>query len=627
MLYFAFYFSALMAGIAASVAVICVTRWHPDSAYVRVAVWGVVSIWLECLFWCISVFVPCAFAQRSFWYTFFWNTPVPLMTVNMLWTAVLMLRRTSALEAAFGQPLGTDLIYWVLVIGNSLMFFLIGIQFAAVYLSLHPSMESSSDISQLHQIVSPFIHWLHVGIWFIFAALFLRAFVLPLRTLQAEAKRVRGAPRAEAMWAARRLSRECIATVGTSLYTVVSCCICGTYFLVAWSSDPDPDFQERLLMCGDCLMVSDGLVRALSLAILCGILWQDAAPLVAAPLPRALTANLTRALSEGGATTEWDQKVEELAGRGFPLSALLDFFELLLAREVMPNLVPQLSTTNDVVRQAIIPLSRGADGAGGSALATVWMRGQPVLAERMVSHAWDNTFLHLVAALVADSLDQDTFESAAAELTKPEGIPRLRAQLQLRGMLQRAYWVCALSINQHAGICGGFGTAPPEGTDEHSAWAKKKCDSVTGKEFEVCQCRELKFFNNNPVECEMNKFDHMITFLSARIPSFSLVAAVDLTLGLFMRAWCVAELIEADFSSIPIVIKIYSERTLDHHYNDCQASRVEDKAMILSRILDVDMFNARLQWLIFGSDGLFSTWLDAQGRAAHAGRIAGRARR
>ena len=51
--------------------------------------------------------------------------------------------------------------------------------------------------------------------------------------------------------------------------------------------------------------------------------------------------------------------------------------QLLLEGRVMPSFDPARSTTNDVVRQAIIPLSRDVScGQGGHALASIWNHGK-----------------------------------------------------------------------------------------------------------------------------------------------------------------------------------------------------------------------------------------------------------
>merc|ERR1712048_1006299 len=105
-------------------------------------------------------------------------------------------------------------------------------------------------------------------------------------------------------------------------------------------------------------------------------------------------------------------------------------------------------------------------------------------------------------------------------------------------------------------------------------------------------------------------------------------------MGVFTRAWCIAEIAQANLSSIPQIIKTHSLRMVDAHYSslstlalqDCHASRPEDKDMILAKIEDIDAFNAHMQWVIFGMQGLFSKWMDGQARAAIIGRIIKRAK-
>merc|ERR1712048_1543605 len=52
-----------------------------------------------------------------------------------------------------------------------------------------------------------------------------------------------------------------------------------------------------------------------------------------------------------------NSKVVELAHRGISVRHILDFWEKLGTPEVMPSFHPAVSTTHDVVRHAIIPLS------------------------------------------------------------------------------------------------------------------------------------------------------------------------------------------------------------------------------------------------------------------------------
>lgn len=111
--------------------------------------------------------------------------------------------------------------------------------------------------------------------------------------------------------------------------------------------------------------------------------------------------------------------------------------------------------------------------------------------------------------------------------------------------------------------------------------------------------------------------------------TFSQTVACDLKFDLFTRAWCVAELVEADSMGMHQFMRISSKEALDLHYKklaqldvkQCEASRQEDKDAILQKIEDYDAFNERLQWLIFGQGGLLSNWMDGKSRVAGAGRV------
>mmetsp|Transcript_25352 Transcript_25352/g.69188 ORF Transcript_25352/g.69188 Transcript_25352/m.69188 type:complete len:170 (+) Transcript_25352:60-569(+) len=103
-------------------------------------------------------------------------------------------------------------------------------------------------------------------------------------------------------------------------------------------------------------------------------------------------------------TAAWHGKVRELADRGVQPGQLLDFYAALGAGD-MPHFHPGRSTTNDVVRQAIIPASVPKEPAArGVAWATMASGGGAQPADHMVTHSWDNLFSHLVAAVVADAL-------------------------------------------------------------------------------------------------------------------------------------------------------------------------------------------------------------------------------
>mmetsp|Transcript_130562 Transcript_130562/g.317139 ORF Transcript_130562/g.317139 Transcript_130562/m.317139 type:complete len:319 (+) Transcript_130562:3-959(+) len=281
----------------------------------------------------------------------------------------------------------------------------------------------------------------------------------------------------------------------------------------------------------------------------------------------------------------------------------------------MVDFDPQRSTTNDVVRQAIIPLSRRGDR--GFSYAQLVRAEQQELPCSMVTHAWGSCFAGLVASVVADALGEPEYGGILAAL---EGgrVLELRDQLEESGRLGRVYWICAFCVNQHTGICGGFGLPPPEDTAAYERWDAGRRDSVTGQVYPLCSCGQPKFFNDQPEDCEMNKFDDMMALLSKGVPDFQQLIVVDSAFTIFTRAWCVAELVQANVSNIRQEVKLMTRSGMDLYSDDmslykllarltvtnCQASRPEDKEAIMSRILNVEKFDSHIQDMIFGDAGL-----------------------
>ncbi|CAE8652792.1 unnamed protein product [Polarella glacialis] len=351
--------------------------------------------------------------------------------------------------------------------------------------------------------------------------------------------------------------------------------------------------------------------------------------------------------SPGGqqsSASSWDKTVQSLSSRSLEVEELLEFFGLLGPRRdasgaeaVMPSYDPWLSTTSDVVRGAIIPLSQAGNcglvyanylpGATASTSTT--------LPDCMVSHTWSALFLDLVAAVVADALELDEYGKVAQRLAAPGGAQKLPQEVR-RKSCQR-YWICAFCVNQHAGICNGFGSEPTPGSDQHSRWDAGRRDTVSGAVFSLCSCSEPKY-SDGPM-CEMNKFDNMMRLLQHRQPNLRHLVAVDRRFELFSRAWCVAELVQSYLSNLPQTVLLLSNRALDvqaeclETYNylatltvlERKASREEDRLQILAKIPDVHEFDVQLQAVIFGSRGLLRNALVGFDRVDAAARAARRA--
>lgn len=331
----------------------------------------------------------------------------------------------------------------------------------------------------------------------------------------------------------------------------------------------------------------------------------------------------------------WHSAVEDLANRSLTVNELVDFYgQLGAGGRAMPHFCPSASTTADVVRQAIIPLSR--QGSTGSFFAAQECSGRHP-PKRMVTHCWSNLFLHLVASVVSDALDEGEYKEMADSLASGQ-LQEVQNRLHAAGAGEVRYWICAFCVNQHASICNGFGP-PPADPRMYEEWDLKRRDSITGLPYPLCDCKHPKYLNDAKEMCELNKFDDVIDFLYRTVPEFAQVVSVDTKYEVFERAWCVAELVRAFYCHIPQRVLLHSDKFLDieeeeqHVYTllttltvqNCKASRAEDKEMVLSKIPDIQTFDEQLQYVIFGQRGLLKRRLAGLGLLSAAKRVTLRA--
>ncbi|CAE8613914.1 unnamed protein product [Polarella glacialis] len=248
----------------------------------------------------------------------------------------------------------------------------------------------------------------------------------------------------------------------------------------------------------------------------------------------------------------------------------------------------------------------------GRAYASVVNCDRPLLAGKMVTHNWANIFSHLLGAVLADALGLETFD-AVVELLVSGQFEELRERLRAKDSLELSYWVCAFSVNQHAGICDN----PPA------------ADS-SGVPLQPCSCSTTKYLTGS--FCEMNKFDEMMVFLkhanrlrrrqlrkllteeaAVKMKRFGQVVALDVGFELLSRVWCVAELVEAHRLHLPQALMIHSAASRENcleklrhlDVREAQASYAADKAFILGKIEDVDIFNEQLKGLLLRQLNLF----------------------
>eukprot|EP00928_Gymnodinium_smaydae_P062540 TRINITY_DN46381_c0_g1_i2.p1 TRINITY_DN46381_c0_g1~~TRINITY_DN46381_c0_g1_i2.p1 ORF type:complete len:691 (-),score=62.81 TRINITY_DN46381_c0_g1_i2:302-2068(-) len=317
---------------------------------------------------------------------------------------------------------------------------------------------------------------------------------------------------------------------------------------------------------------------------------------------------------------ERKETVEHLAERSIDVESLLQFyFKLGSSGGQMPHFSREFSTTNDVVRQAVIPMTRTHGGGGTSYACFIKPNVGSELPSCMVSHTWTNSFTHFVGAVIADALGEEEYCAIVGRLCGSDAHRQLlMSEVVEKRVSHKRYWICAFCVNQHRSICDSLGREPPLGTEHHRRWDLVRRDSVTHEVFPLCNCGQAKHLNNSPSKCELDKFDEMMSLLSRRVPQFRLLVAVDASFAVFTRAWCVAELVEAYNSRIPIDVCLLTNKSLDVDAEDltvytklatltveeCEASRPEDKIAILAKIRDVQIFDTQLQMAVFGDRGL-----------------------
>ena len=119
----------------------------------------------------------------------------------------------------------------------------------------------------------------------------------------------------------------------------------------------------------------------------------------------------------------------------------------------------------------------------------------------------------------ADALGHDCCEKIAIHLAGRDS-SELKDHFASHDRPEQCYWICALCVNQHSSICGGFGPEPPQDSSDHAEWKTKTRDVVAQTTCVLCDCREPKFWNYSRDECELNKFDDVMEFMFRERPGF-----------------------------------------------------------------------------------------------------------
>ena len=312
----------------------------------------------------------------------------------------------------------------------------------------------------------------------------------------------------------------------------------------------------------------------------------------------------------------WEAKVDELSLRGMTLRSLLLFYQECLPSMPDWRYSPKEHKTRDVVRRAIIPLTSSEETAYA---VSVLNKDGARRAQVMVTHNWGNCYKDLLAAVISDALQECSFNLAAQLLEEDSAL--LCEMLTQSCRLDDTYWICAFAANQHICIC-------------HSNPYDR--DPVTHELHPVCSCNSVNIVDpdGRSTVSEINKFDDMMYHLAAT-GGCRQVIAVDQELGLFGRAWCIAELAEAKRLQMDQTLQLASRAAIMQHAHTLEnldvgsmrASSEADKELILSKIknnMNIDQFNTELRSLILDpKSGLLASWcaMDSLQQFGEVGRL------
>ncbi|CAE8590909.1 unnamed protein product, partial [Polarella glacialis] len=577
---------------AAGVTLLLLARGR-SSPHLRSATGCALTIWLYSISAACNCLFTCRLGNVSQVTRIFDYLSSFFCFAGWVWIPVLVMTRISALEASMGQPLGLWEMRWVIfvtAVTTALCVIVVVYSWSLEFVPLPVIyvLASAYGVSSV--------------LYLTFTGLVVRAFCTPLRLLR---EMHNAGYISKETWAAAvslgQLQIGGLLASTTSTVLSAGSIIFGSALQLAKHDESGRDMFTYVAIPLWLDIIANST---------CVLFLSGAVHMPNAVLGNALARQRNRAALLGNSMSvvdrKWHAKVSELAERGFTLESLLSFYKRL-GTDYMLHYKPDVHRTSDVVRQAIIPLSRPS----GVAYAVTMMKGACSLPDAIVTHNWGNLFRDLVAGICADALGLSEY-ALVSELLDCD-VVALESMLANSGKIQKTYWT----------ISAG------------------DLDPVHGTEHPTCDCGRPKCFNNTPevalgrsVHCELNKFDDMMGHIAQ-------IDVVDGKFDLFTRAWCVAEVAEAFRIGMPQNLKIkcgqlrgqvlhaFEERLRFLKVQEMEAwmeaSRPEDVAEILAKIPDKDAFNAQLQTLIFDEHtGLLTQWriLDTTEQLRHFGLLA-----
>ncbi|CAE8588125.1 unnamed protein product [Polarella glacialis] len=301
-------------------------------------------------------------------------TCLPLMSVGMIQ------RRLELVERGFGQPLGAGMVaktkWGVLSVMLAIDMYMSYSMFKDVKLLGMARGWHDGVIAEQGGVLQ--LLWVFRAFYSMLAVTNLVVAIIVIVGLErvwaaAEPGRLRAGSyaQAEAIWSRALLRQLCVALV---LPCLISTALYSAEAFYVYEQLTEASLAYTILSVSDHTFLPP--LESMCLFFICGF-FQPEHPELCLKKQNS-TCNTSRsqildadASSPGGqqsSTSAWNQTVQSLSGRSLEVEELLEFFGRLGPRQdasgtgpVMPSYDPWRSTTNDVVRGAMIPLSRAGN--------------------------------------------------------------------------------------------------------------------------------------------------------------------------------------------------------------------------------------------------------------------------
>jgi len=233
-------------------------------------------------------------------------------------------------------------------------------------------------------------------------------------------------------------------------------------------------------------------------------------------------------------------------------------------------------------------------GPFGFAYATIVGNGKPPLANTLVIHHWGSNFVDLVAAVLADALNEQEY-SSFADMIHERRFDEIRDLVA--GKLDETYWLSPFALNQHQTFCACV-------PDENNAPQIPSCYCCVEKRLEgpLCEARKVQ-----DVFIYLKRANMKLGRETQSRHRLSVFAACDYEFNLMDRLWCLKEIAIAEANKVAFNLVIHSMRSLQRNghakieeiqVESAGASYDGDRTFLVDSIVNTSSFNDKVREML-----------------------------